>query len=203
MGNVCTEADDNADTTSTQSKSKKTLYFCVGSTLAFILYTILVLTPTGSCFRLDGSSNSLGLTFSYTSVMVQNFFELRSQDQLDCYKEFLQIWDVVFAVIYTLMYCSWIMYLYENKRIFLLVPILAMIADWSENFAEILMINSYLESEPVSGTLVSVGSGINSLKFILMSLTYLIIMVGIRTKLKLFIRKNKQSESIESTIAND
>ena len=85
----------------------------------------------------------------------------------------------------------------------LLVPILAMIADWSENFAEILMINSYLESEPISGTLVSVGSGINSLKFILMSLTYLIIMVGIRTKLKLFIRKNKQSESIESTIAND
>lgn len=203
MRNVSTGADDNADTTGTQSKSKTTLYFCIGSTLAFILYTILVLTPTGSCFRLDGSSNSLGLTFSYTSVMVQNFFELRSQDQLDCYKEFLQIWDVVFAVIYTLMYCSWIMYLFDNKRIFLVAPILAMIADWSENFAEILMINSYLESEPISGTLVSVGSGINSIKFIFMSLTGLIILTGIKLKLKLYFRKNKQSESIESTIAND
>ena len=203
MGIVSTEADDNADTTGTQSKSKITLYFCAGSTLAFILYTILVLTPTGSCFRLDGSSNSLGLTFSYTSVMVQNFFELRSQDQLDCYKEFLQIWDVIFAVIYTLTYCSWIMYLFDNKRIFLVAPILAMIADWSENIAEILMINSYLESEPISGTLVSVGSGINSIKFIFMSLTYLIILVGIKRKLKLYFRKNKQLGPIESTIAND
>ena len=161
----------------------------MGSTFVFFLYTTLVLNRVGSCFRLDDSSNSLGLTFSYTSDMVQSFFESRSQDQLHCYSQFLQIWDIAFAMIYTLMYCLWIMYFLNGRRIFLIVPILAMIADWLENYAEILMMNSYIDSNSISENLVSLGSGINSLKWIFSSLTYLIILVGMMITFKSFISK--------------
>ena len=163
----------------------------IGSTLAFVLYSAL---DNGKCFKLDDSSNSLGLTFSYTLQMVQDFFELRSQDQLDCYSEFLQIWDVIFAIIYATMYGSWIMYFFHSRRILLVVPILAMVADWAENFVEIMMINSYLDSNSISETLVSVGSGINMIKWIFLSLTYMIILVGISNKIKSALSKSKSNE---------
>ena len=54
-----------------------------------------------------------------------------------------------------------------------------MISDWSENFSELLMIEAYLDSGLISQTLVSVGSGINSFKWVMSSLTYLILIVGI------------------------
>lgn len=182
------EVDSGTITKENPSESRRILYLAIGSTLAFVLYSSL---DNGKCFRLEDSSNSLGLTFSYTLQMVQDFFELRSQDQLDCYSEFLQIWDVIFAVIYASMYGSWIMYFFHSRRILLVVPLLAMVADWAENFVEIMMINSYLDSNSISETLVSVGSGINMIKWILLSLTYLIVLVGIRKKIKSALSKSK------------
>ena len=172
--------------------NRRTLYLAIGSTLAFSLYSVLILDPVGKCFRLEDSSNSLGLTFSYTLQMVQDFFELRSQDQLGCYREFLQIWDVIFAVIYASMSCFWIMYFFHSRRIIVVVPLLAMVADWGENFIEIMMINNYLDSNTISQNLVSVGSGINMLKWVFLSLTYLILVVGIRKKIKSALRKPKR-----------
>jgi hypothetical protein len=172
--------------------TRRVLYMALGSTFAFILYSVLVLAPAGKCFKVDDGSNSLGLTFSYTLQMVQEFFESRSTSQLDCYSEFLQIWDVVFAIIYTSMYCFWIMYFFQNRRILLLVPILGMVADWAENITEILMINSYLDSNTISETLVSVGSGLNMIKWIMSTLTYLIIFAGIGNKIKSVITKSKK-----------
>ena len=74
------------------------------------------------------------------------------------------------------------------------MPILAMVADWAENFVEIMMINSYLESNSISETLVSVGSGINMIKWIFLSLTYLIVLVGIANKIKSALSKSKSNE---------
>ena len=164
--------------------SRHALQLALGSTVVFVLYSVLVLDPTGKCFRLEEGSNSLGLTFSYSLQMVQEFFDLRSSSQLDCYREFLQIWDVIFAVIYTSMYCFWILFLFNGRRISLIIPILGMIADWAENITEILMINSYLDSDSISETVVSIGSGLNMIKWIMLMLTYLIILVGIFNKIK-------------------
>ena len=186
--------DSETITKEKPSENRRILYFAISSTLAFSLYSVLILDPVGKCFRLDDSSNSLGLAFSYTLQMVQDFFDLRSQEQLDCYGEFLQIWDVIFAAIYTSMYCFWIMYFFHGRRILLVVPLLAMVADWAENFVEILMINSYLDSNSISETLVSVGSGINMFKWILLNLTYVILLVGIRKKIKSALRKPKINE---------
>jgi len=119
--------------------------------------------------------------------MVQNFFEVRTQEQLFCYSKFLKIWDAIFAFVYTLMYASWIRYFFKNKSLFLIIPILGMIADWAENYLELLMLETYLNSSPISEIFVSLGSGINSFKWILSILTYLIILIGIMITLKIFI----------------
>ena len=179
-------------TTTTQvSRNKNILYFAVGSTVAFMLYITFVLTPVGACFNLDSGSNSLGLSFSYSKDMVLSFFESRSQEQLQCYSQFLQIWDAIFAIIYTLMYASWIVWFFNNKRWLALIPILGMVSDWSENYIELAMIKTYSNTGAISEIIVSLGSGINSFKWILSSLTYLIILTGIIIAIKNFITKTR------------
>ncbi|MDC0492350.1 hypothetical protein OAN85_03585 [Candidatus Pseudothioglobus singularis] len=179
-------------TTTTQvSRNKNILYFALGSTVAFMLYITFVLTPVGACFTLDSGSNSLGLSFSYTKDIVLSFFESRSQEQLLCYSQFLQIWDAIFAIIYTLMYVSWIVWLFNNTRWLALVPILGMLSDWSENYIELIMINTYSNAGAISETIVSLGSGINSFKWILSSLTYLIILIGIIIAIRNFFTKTR------------
>ena len=83
------------------------------------------------------------------------------------------------------------MYFFKNKRLFLIIPILAMITDWSENYVELLMLETYLNSNPISETLVSLGSGINTFKWASSIITYLIIFVGIMSALKTFLIKPK------------
>ena len=162
----------------------RTIYLAIGFTLVFFLYVTYILAPFSNCFKLDAGASSLGISFSYTLEMVQKFFESRTQEQLLCYCEFLQIWDAIFAFVYTLMYASWIVYFFNNKHLLLIIPILCMIADWAENYIELIMIKTYLNSDPISETLVSIGSGINSFKWIVSSITYLIILIGIIIKLK-------------------
>ena len=171
--------------------NNKTLSFVLVSTLLFILYITLILSRVSGCFTLEVGSNSLGLSFYYTKDMVQNFFELRTEEQLLCYSDFLKIWDTIFAVVYTFMYASWIAFLLKNKRIFLIIPIFAMICDWVENYIEILMLEIYLKSKLIPDTFVSLGSGINSFKWIFSTLTYLLILLGIIIILIKFIKKPK------------
>ena len=173
-------------------KNNRILYLAIGFTLVFFLYLILVLVPASSCFRLDVGSNSLGLSFSYTKDMVQSFFGSRTQDQLLCYSQFLKVWDPIFALISTATFGSWIVYIFKNKRLFLIAPtILTMIADWSENYIELLMIKTYVNSSFISETLVSLGSGINSFKLTMSGLTWLIIVIGIILAIKAFFTKPK------------
>ena len=173
------------------SKNHKHLYFAIGFTLVFIFYISFILMPLSSCFRIDIGTNSLGLSI-YNIEMVQGFFQARDQAQLLCYSQFLKLWDIIFAVVSAAMFGSWIVYLFKNKRLLLLAPtVLGMIADWSENFVELLMLETYLNSGVISETLVSLGSGLNLFKLTTIGLTYLIILVGIIIILKTFLTKPK------------
>jgi len=172
-------------------KKNQTLYLAIGFAIIFFLYITYIFAPISSCFKLDAGVNSLGLSFSYSLEIVKKFFESRTREQLLCYSEFLQIWDAIFAFIYTLMYASWIVYFFNNKRLLLIIPVLCMIADWAENYVELVMLKTYLNSGPISVTLVSIGSVINSFKLILSSITYLIILIGIIIKLKTVLTKAK------------
>ena len=175
-----------------QSEERKTLYYALGFTLVFVLYISLVQVPFSSCFRLDVGSNSLGLSI-YNTEMVQGFFQARDQAQLFCYSQFLKFYDVIFAVLSTAMFGSWIIYLFKNKRLLLVAPtVLGMIADWSENFLELLMLKTYSYSGAISETLVSLGSGLNIFKLTMVGLTYLIILVGIILLIKTLITRPKR-----------
>ena len=96
-------------------KNHRTLYFAIGSTLAMFLYAKIILGHFSRGFTIDVGSNSLGLSFYYTLDMVQNFFELKNRTQLLCYRQFLQIWDIIFALVYTLTYASWIKYFLKKQ----------------------------------------------------------------------------------------
>jgi len=88
---------------------------------------------------------------------------------------------------------SWIIYLFKNKRLLLVAPtVLGMIADWSENFLELLMLKTYSYSGAISETLVSLGSGLNIFKLTMAGLTYLIILVGIILLIKTLITRPKR-----------
>ena len=87
------------------------------------------------------------------------------------------------------MYASWIVWLFNNKRWLALIPVLGMVSDWSENYIELLMIKTYSNAEVISETIVSLGSGINSFKWFLSSLTYLIILIGIIIAIRKFFAK--------------
>jgi hypothetical protein len=169
----------------------RTLYLAIAFTLAFFIYITYILTPFSSCFKLDTGASSIGLSFSYTLEMVQKFFEARTQEQLLCYGKFLQIWDAIFAFLYTLMYASWIVFFFNNKRFLLIVPILCMVADWAENYVELIMLKTYINLGTLSETLVTIGSGINSFKWIVSSGTFLIIFIGIIIKFKVLLSKPK------------
>ncbi len=170
-------------------KNNRTLYLAIGSTLIMFLYVKFILVHYSRCFTVDVGSNSLGLSFYYTIDMVQNFFESRTLEQLFCYKEFLQIWDPIFAFVYTLMYSSWIIYFFKNKYYFLVVPILVMITDWAENYIELMMLENFINSDMLSPTLVSFGSGINTLRWLLFSVIYLLIIIGIVKAIKIYYAK--------------
>jgi len=173
-------------------KDHKPLYFAIGFTLIFVLYISFFLMPLSSCFRLDIGTNSLGLAI-YNIEMVQGFFQARDQAQLLCYSQFLKLWDIIFSVVSAAMFGSWIVYFFKSKRLLLLAPtVLGMIADWSENFVELLMLKSYSNSAVISETLVSLGSGLNIFKLTMISLTYLIILVGIILLIKTFITRPKR-----------
>ena len=178
-------------TTIQGSRNKNILYFAIGFTLVFIFYISFILMPQSSCFRIDIGTNSLGLSI-YNMEMVQGFFQVRDQAQLACYSQFLKLWDIIFAVISTAIFGSWIVYLFKNKRLLLLAPtVLGMIADWSENFVELLMLETYLNSGIISETLVLLGSGLNLFKLTTIGLTYLIILTGIIIAIRNFLTRAK------------
>ena len=167
-------------------KKFKYLYFSLGSTLLMVFYLGFFLSDYSKCFSVEVGINSLGLTFYYTVEIVNDFFESRTLEQLICYREFLQIWDPIFAIVYTLMYSSLIIYFFKNKYYFLVVPILVMIADWIENYIELMMLENFINLDMLSPILVSFGSGINTLRWLLFSVIYLLIIVGIVKAIKLY-----------------
>ena len=171
-------------------KKYKYLYFILGSTILMVFYLRLFLSDYSKCFSVEVGINSLGLTFYYTVEIVKEFFELRTLEQLNCYREFLKIWDPIFAIVYTLMYSSWIIYFFKNKYYFLVVPFLVMITDWVENYIELMMLENFINSDILSPTLVLFGSGINILRWLLFSAIYLLIIIGIVKAIKLYYKKS-------------
>ena len=170
-----------------QLKKSRILYLAIGSTIAMVLYAQFILGHYSSCFSVENSINSLGLSFGYNINIVEHFFGIRSTEQLNCYGNFVRVWDTIFPILYTLMYSLWFVYFFRKWRLLLIIPILHMFSDWIENYIELSMLETYMNLNTLSEAMVSLGSGVTILKWSLSILTYLIIIFGIITKLKTFI----------------
>ena len=70
-----------------------------------------------------------------------------------------------------------------------MVPILVMITDWAENYIELMMLENFINLDILSPTLVSFGSGINTLRWLLFSVIYLLIIIGIVKAIKIYYAK--------------
>jgi len=169
-----------------------TLYAAILSTLIMVLYAQFILGHFSTCFTIDSASNSLGLSFGYSTAEVYAFFDARSEEQLLCYSNFLQVWDSLFPILYTVMYICWIIYLFKSWLYISIIPFIHMITDWLENYYEISMVNKYLGLGEISNQIVSTGSILTTTKWILSILTYIIILYGIINKLKVYITKQSK-----------
>lgn len=164
--------------------AQKHLFVALFFTVIMVLYAQFVLGYFSECFRMDDGPNSLGLTFSYNQSDVLSFFSVRTSDQLICYGHFLRVWDTIFPVFYTLMYCFWFRYFFKMKPILLLFPIAHMCLDWAENYTELLMMDEFFSTAEISTTTVNIGSMLTSFKWVFSGITYLIILYGIFLKVR-------------------
>ena len=115
------------------------------------------------------------------------FVESRSKQQLNCYINFLSLWDAIFPLLYTAMNSLWIIYLLK-KRFLIIIPVFQMLCDWTENYMEVSMINNYLNSGIIPENLISYGSLLSILKWSFSILTHTIMLTGIIVRFWAFSR---------------
>lgn len=166
------------------NKNRNILLAALGFSLLMVLYAQFILGYFSKCYVTESGPDSLGLLFGYGSEDVAAFLKFRSEKQLQCYIRFLRVWDMIFPVIYTLMYVFWFRYFFKSWMLLSILPMLHMIADWAENYTEILMVNSYLNSAMIIQKLVNGGSALTTVKWVLSFITYGFIVYGIVMKIR-------------------
>jgi len=148
-------------------------------TLAMIAYAAFVFGHFSTCFVLEGGPNALGLSFGYSYTEALTFFELRNDDQILCYRNFILIWDNIFPLIYGLMYFGWFSVLFKNKWIIVALPILRSAADWVENIIEIAITDQFRTVGTITEELVIWGSASSIFKWGLSIVVYGVIVYGV------------------------
>lgn len=167
------------------SSSKRViLLLAILATLSMVFYAQLVLGHYSQCFRVADAANSMGLSLGYSVEDVLAFVQVRSHQQLTCYIEFLRIWDSIFPLLYTLMYAFWIIFLFAKWRYLLILPIVRMISDWTENYVEISFIKHYLQNGVLDESLISTGSLVTTVKWSLSIPIYALLIYGIIRKIR-------------------
>ena len=156
----------------------------VSLTIIFIGYLVLVMMGKGAAFEVaDSNMRSLGTSLGFDQADIHAFLSARSKEMITAYITFNQVWDVLFGVIYGLMYVVWVSVLLKplSHKVggLNLVPFLQVLFDWLENYQLALLANQYLNDgmiSPANGKLASVFS---MFKWACASLTYILIVIGI------------------------
>ena len=154
------------------------------ATVIFIGYLLLVMMDKGAGFEVaDSNIRSLGTSFGFDQVDVIAFLSIRSDEMVTAYITFNQVWDVLFGVIYGLMYVVWVSVLFkpicDKVGRLNLVPVLQVIFDWLENYELVLLAHQYLSDGMISASNVNLASVFSMLKWACSGLTYTLILIGI------------------------
>ncbi|MBT4871152.1 MAG: hypothetical protein HON39_00730 [Marinovum sp.] len=154
------------------------------ATVIFIGYLLLVMMDKGAGFEVaDSNIRSLGTSFGFDQVDVIAFLSIRSDEMVTAYITFNQVWDVLFGVIYGVMYVVWVSVLFkpicDKVGRLNLVPVLQVIFDWLENYELVLLAHQYLSDGMISASNANLASVFSMLKWACSGLTYTLISIGI------------------------
>lgn len=170
----------------------------VSLTIIFIGYLVLVMMGKGAAFELaDSNMRSLGTSFGFDQADIHAFLSARSKEMITAYITFNQVWDVLFGVIYGLMYVVWVSVLLKplSHKVggLNLVPFLQVLFDWLENYQLALLANQYLNDGMISPANAKLASVFSMFKWACASLTYILILIGIILMIRRAVkRKNYQ-----------
>ena len=171
----------------------------VSLTIIFIGYLVLVMMGKGAAFELaDSNMRSLGTSFGFDQADIHAFLSARSKEMITAYITFNQVWDVLFGVIYGLMYVVWVSVLLKplSHKVggLNLVPFLQVLFDWLENYQLALLAHQYLNDGMISPANAKLASVFSMLKWACASLTYILILIGIILMIRRAVkRKNHQA----------
>ena len=171
----------------------------VSLTIIFIGYLLLVMMGKGAAFELaDSNMRSLGTSFGFDQADIHAFLSARSKEMITAYITFNQVWDVLFGVIYGLMYVVWVSVLLKplSHKVggLNLVPFLQVLFDWLENYQLALLANQYLNDGMISPADAQLASVFSMFKWACASLTYTLILIGIILMIRRAVkRKNHQA----------
>ena len=152
--------------------------------LIWLFYLVLFFVPYSSTFSVANSEvQSLGTSFGFDSVMVMEFLEIRSEDQIRSYIGLLLNWDILFAILYGAMYVAWISTLFKSMEAKIgklnLIPLVQVLFDIAENLTLATLCKHYLDAKLIDPNLVKAASLFTVCKWFVAGLVILMIFYGL------------------------
>ena len=153
-------------------------------TAIFIGYLVLVMTHIATGFELSNDDvKSLGMSFGFDKEDITVFFNTRTDDMINAYINFNQVWDVLFGVIYGLMHTIWVSVLFKpffgKAGSVNLIPLVQVLFDWLENYTLGFLAQQYLVDGTISSSIADLASAFCMIKWAFSGLTYALILVGV------------------------
>jgi hypothetical protein len=163
--------------------TKSNLITALLATSVFAGYLLFFLTGKGKTFEVANSSiKSLGTSLGFGQVEILAFLAERSDQMINAYINFNQVWDSLFALIYGVMYVVFVSILFKpsSKKVGVLnlLPFGQVLFDWLENFFLATLSKQYLADGTISSSTSLFASTSSSIKWVFSLLVYGVILVG-------------------------
>ena len=167
------------------------------ATSVFAGYLVFFLTGKGTAFEVANSTvRSLGTSLGFGQAEILAFFAERSDQMIDAYISFNQIWDTLFGLIYGLMYVIWVSVLFrpysQRFGVLNLLPFGQVVFDWLENYALAALSNQFLADGAISSSTALIASTASAIKWAFSLLVYLVILVGIVMRISRAVKRRRQ-----------
>ncbi len=181
--------------------NKLSHFFYQKSNLAYTLIITAVLFAffafgflgAAKCFEVESGTIALGLSFGLPYDLVQDFFDVRTSEMIECYIHFNTTWDNIFPLLYGLTYVVWLSIIYEpishKTKLLNLLPFSQTALDWGENVNLVSIANSALNNEVISESTVQMASAFSIAKWVVAAGIFLAIGIGIIYRIKLRFKK--------------
>jgi len=177
--------------------TKSNLVTALLVTSLFASYLLFFLTKKGAAFEVANSSvKSLGTSLGFGQTEILTFLAERSDQMINAYINFNQVWDSLFGLIYGVMYVVWVSILFkpnsQKLRLLNLLPFAQVLFDWLENFALATLSKQYLADGTISSSTAQLASTCSAIKWAFSLLVYGVILVGIVMRIVGALKKRSQ-----------